>query len=306
MTKKEFTDSLDRLSLTPSQKEELFQRIREQKKRGGNKIVSMRRYTLTALVVCLCLFFVFIFPPSKGKIELEREESTASQAELAMVTDYFVFQGKVYDREQKPVSKQAVGEKLGTVAEGGDPNLQGCPVYQYLPVKGEAYLVLEQDGKKELYAFREFLSTREFKDEDAAEYLHVYGIMQASDISSLEMDSMDGQGAFKTTKEPEIINEFYNRFSALKNASDEYYKTLAGTDSIPSIPPDQVSSTVEHFVSPYVEETGNSLEDATRITIRFVNGCSMETVYYPNIRFLGYYQLDTETDAFFRSLCAKN
>lgn len=95
-------------------------------------------------------------------------------------------------------------------------------------------------------------------------------------------------------------------FSVLKNASDEYYKTLAGTDSIPSTPPDQVGSTVGHYVGPYVGETGDSLEDAARITIRFVNGCSMETVYYPNIGFLGYYQLDAETDAFFRSLCAKN
>lgn len=306
MTKKEFIDSLDRLSPTLDQKEELFQRIREQKRRGGNKIVPIRRYALTALAVCLCLFFLFIFPLWKRETELEREQPTASQAELAMVTDYFVFQGKVYNGEQKPVSEQAVGEKLGTVAEGGDPNLQGCHVYQYLPVKGEAYLVLEQDGKKELYAFREFLSTREFKDEDAAEYLRVYGITQASDISSLEMDSMDGQGAFKTVKEREIISEFYNRFSVLKNASDEYYKTLAGTDAISSTPPDNVGSTVEHYVGPYVGETGDSLEDTTRITIRFVNGCSMETVYYPNIRFLGYYQLDEETDAFFRSLCAKN
>lgn len=237
---------------------------------------------------------------------MEAGQPVPSQTELAMVTDYFVFQGKVYVGEQKSVSEQAVGEKLGTVAEGGAPNLQGCPVYQYLPVKGEAYLVLEQGGRRELYAFREFLSAREFEDEDAAEYLRVYGITQASDISSLEIDSMDGQGAFKTVKEREIISEFYSRFSILKNASDEYYKTLAGFDSVPSTPPDQVGSTVEHYVGPYVGETGDSLEGAARITIRFTNGCSMEAVYYPNICFLGYYQLDEETDAFFRSLCAKD
>ena len=305
MTKKEFTGTLERLSLTPDQKEKLFQRVRGQKRRCNSKIVPIRRYALTVLAVCL--LFVFLLSPfRKGEKEMEAGQSVPSQTELAIVTDYFVFQGKVYHGEQKSVSEQAVGEKLGTVAEGGDPKLQGCPVYQYLPVKGEAYLVLERDGKKELYTFREFLSTREFQDEDAAEYLHVYGITQASDISSLEMDSMDGQGAFKTTKEPEIINEFYNRFSVLKNASDEYYKTLAGSDFVPSTPPDQVSSTVEHYVGPYVGETGDSLEDAARITIRFTNGCSMEAVYYPNICFLGYYQLDEETDAFFRSLCAKD
>lgn len=33
MTKKEFTGSLDRLSLTSDQKEKLFQRMREQKRR---------------------------------------------------------------------------------------------------------------------------------------------------------------------------------------------------------------------------------------------------------------------------------
>lgn len=306
MTQKEFIVSLDRLSLTPSQKEGLLQRLRESKRRGGNQMTSIWRYVLAALAIFLCLSFALGFPLWKGETEFERQGPAASQTELAMVTDYFVFQGKVYVGEQKSVSEQAVGEKLGTVAEGSAPNLQGCPVYQYLPVKGEAYLVLEQGGRRELYAFREFLSTREFEDEEAAEYLRVYGITQASDISSLEMDSMDGQGTFKTVKEREIISEFYSRFSTLENASDEYYKTLAGSDSVPSTSPDQVGSTVVHYVGPYVGETGDSLEDATRITIRFTNGCSMEAVYYPNICFLGYYQLDEETDAFFRSLCAKD
>lgn len=121
MTKKEFIVSLDRLSLTPSQKEGLLQRLREPKRRGGNQITSIWRYVLAALAIFLCLSVAFGFPLWKGETELERQEPTASQADLAMVTDYFVFQGKVYVGEQKSVSEQAVGKNWEPLPKGALP-----------------------------------------------------------------------------------------------------------------------------------------------------------------------------------------
>ena len=132
------------------------------------------------------------------------------------------------------VSPNDIGNKLATI-NGGEKD---CEVYTYLPAGSDAVVAVKIDGDYELYAFTAFNSYMTNQDEDAADYLKLYGIKNASDIAKIQLlgygkPDLPEAGEYFTSREIKTeltdnikIGEFYNYFSVLKNSSDKYFEEL--------------------------------------------------------------------------------
>lgn len=113
------------------------------------------------------------------------------------------------------ISGDEIGAKLGVISKGNDA---GKEVYTYLPAGCEAVIAMKDGAGYSLYAFSAFESYLRNQDEDMAAYLQLYGIHSAADIQKV----LIGERELETGKIP----DFYTYFSALKNSSDGYFKSL--------------------------------------------------------------------------------
>ena len=105
-------------------------------------------------------------------------------------------------------------------------SIQVCPGRQ-------AVVAVKRDNEYQLFRFFTFESYINNQDEDAAEYLKLYGINGAGDISKIRFITHSEQGKLQGYEDiaAEItdrddIAAFYSYYSVLKNSSDRYFDSL--------------------------------------------------------------------------------
>ena len=139
------------------------------------------------------------------------------------------------------INEGDIGEKIADITASKDENLKGKEVYRYVPAGSEAVVAVKGDDGYQLYRFFVFESINNNQDEDAAEYLKLYGVNSAEDIAIVIFIGHSEQSKLQGVTD--IIGEitdrkgiarFYDYYSVLKDSSDKYYDKLfnySGTHS---------------------------------------------------------------------------
>lgn len=131
------------------------------------------------------------------------------------------------------VNESDIGPKIADIKVSPDKSLIGSEVYGYIPAGGESVVAVKKDNEYQLFRFFVFESYNNNQDEDAIEYLKVYGIEKADDIAKIQFISHSEQSklqgitdiAGEITKRDEIA-AFFGYYSVLKNSSDKYFERL--------------------------------------------------------------------------------
>jgi len=143
-----------------------------------------------------------------------------------LMSDYaaeFGFPGTIEDED--------IGPRIAAIEESTDKSLVGCEVFRYLPAGCDAVVAVKRDGEFVLFRFFTFKSYENNQDEDAIEYLKLYGIEGPEDISRIQFIAYAGESGPEIRGEISDIDEiavFYSYYSALKNSSDRYFEKLFG------------------------------------------------------------------------------
>lgn len=131
------------------------------------------------------------------------------------------------------IDENDIGEKLTEIAKTPDASLMGKEVYSYIPAGGEAIVAVKKGDEYQFFRFFTFESYNNNQDEDAIEYLKLYGINKAGDIAKIrfilhsERSKIEGYtDIVAEITDREEISRFYSYYSALKNSSDKYFETL--------------------------------------------------------------------------------
>ncbi len=130
------------------------------------------------------------------------------------------------------INESDIGDKIITISKSVDPGLIGSEVYAYKPAGGEAVVAVRKDDAYQLFKFFNFESYNNNQDEDAIEYLKLYGINKAEDISKVqfilysEQSKIEGRLDVRELTGRDEIVKFYGYFSGLKNSSDKYFEKL--------------------------------------------------------------------------------
>lgn len=131
------------------------------------------------------------------------------------------------------IDENDIGEKLATITKAADQSLIGREVYGYKPAGCEAVVAVKKDDSYLLFQFLSFESYNNNQDEDAIEYLKLYGINKAEDIAKIQFivysEQSKLEGRLDISGEITDLNDitrFYNFYSVLKNSSDKYFELL--------------------------------------------------------------------------------
>ncbi|HHY64338.1 MAG TPA: hypothetical protein GX501_04770 [Clostridiaceae bacterium] len=131
------------------------------------------------------------------------------------------------------ISEGDIGEHITTITDSVDPSLIGCEVYRYKPAGSEAVVAVKKGDEYLYFRFFTFESYINNQDEDAIEYLRIYGINSAEDIAKIHFivhsDISKLEGRMDVRAEltgRDEISRFYDYFSVLKNSSDRYFEKL--------------------------------------------------------------------------------
>lgn len=248
----------------------------------------------------------------------------------------FIVEGKIYtqvlpgnaDWMGKPlpsvVPEKDLGEPAGTIEGGGE--LEGKTAYVYAPGESQALLAVERDGEYRLYVFYMFVSYEENGEEDAAEYLKVYGVESAQDFVSVELIQYPADGVERSlgVLSERETEEFYDMFSHLKDGSTAYFEALSSYDGeTNSVEDTEEESGVSTSSTLGVEiqtqqgageeggtasfspgsEGSHALDDSVCVRITVPSGLMMEFWYYPRIGFLSRYAATPELQEFLESRC---
>ncbi|NMA66751.1 MAG: hypothetical protein GX957_11025 [Clostridiaceae bacterium] len=227
-----------------------------------NKILShsgkeknMARFNFRKAVPALAMAFIvagglFIYKmlpnanPTPGETPLNSREDMASTEDMvAPLLNQFQIDGKHYifiSDELRieygfpdEISENDIGYKITTITKGPDQSLIGSEVYYYLPAGSEAVVAVKKDMQYSLYKFFTFESYNNNQDEDAVEYLKLYGINKAEDIAKIqfivhsEQSKLEGGLDIRSEiTDKNEITQFYDFYSKLKNSSDKYFDRL--------------------------------------------------------------------------------
>lgn len=131
------------------------------------------------------------------------------------------------------IDESDIGEKIGDITASVDSSLIGVEIYSYIPAGCEAVVAVKKDNEYRLFRFFSFESYNRNQDEDAAEYLKLFGIKTSDDIAKIQFIGYSEQGKIQgytdiiaeLTGRDEIA-DFYKFYSVLKNSSDKYFETL--------------------------------------------------------------------------------
>lgn len=131
------------------------------------------------------------------------------------------------------IDESDIGDKITTITTSVDPSLIGSEVYGYKPAGGEAVVAVKKDNEFQLFRFFTFESYNNNQDEDAVEYLKLYGINNSEDIAKIQFIVHSEQSKIegKIDVRGELIRrdeiaQFYGHYSVLKNSSDKYFDRL--------------------------------------------------------------------------------
>lgn len=131
------------------------------------------------------------------------------------------------------INESDIGERITTISKSVDPSLIGGEVYFYKPAGSEAVVVVKKDDTLWRFRFFNFESYNNNQDEDAIEYLKIYGINKADDIAKVQFIVYSDQSKIegKLDIRGEItgkgeLSRFYDYYSVIKNSSDKYFDRL--------------------------------------------------------------------------------
>ncbi len=131
------------------------------------------------------------------------------------------------------IAREDIGDKIATITDSADKSLKGLDVYYYRPAGCEAVVALKKGEEYVLFRFYTFDSYINNQDEDAAEYLRLYGIENPDDISRIQFIGHSERAKLENRMDiiseitdREKIREFHGYFSALKNSSDRYFEAI--------------------------------------------------------------------------------
>lgn len=255
MKKKDLIRAYDTIQPSEAQKERMLDNIINNNNKSRNKF-NLRLFYPKAVAAALVLIVfvaagVFAYnniPFSNPAID---EALTGGDSDLnggredfvAPMLDQFKIGNKNYyflsdDLKTafglpQSIKEEDIGDKIATITDSVDKNLIGREVYAYKPAGGEAIVAVKKDDKYILFYFMSFDSYNENKDEDAVEYLKLYGINGAGDISKIlfikytEEAKLKGESGEKVeVTDRAAIEKFYNFYSVLKDSSDKYFDKL--------------------------------------------------------------------------------
>ena len=126
-----------------------------------------------------------------------------------------------------------IGEKIADITVSPDESLIGSEVFRYVPAGCDAVVAVKCNDSYRLFRFFVFESYNNNQDEDAAEYLELFGINSADDIAKVvfighsEQSKLQGVTDIRgVLTDREAIAAFYGFYSVLKNNSDKYFDRL--------------------------------------------------------------------------------
>lgn len=306
MDKTDIKHALERIAPNEAIRQEMLYKMkltaREQGKGQRNRSLSGTvRWLALASVLVVLGFFVFVSLYDKADSDLSVPEgmtSSSDSTDIAVVTGQFLFEGKNYCKVlengtlPQTVPASDIGEEIGKIEQSSDADLVGGTVYEYRPLGCEAVVAVLRDSVYELFTFSYFQSYHDNADEDAKEYLKLYGISGPQDIVKLEVyrypDAYSQECVVQIT-DAEQISQFYGYYSQLTESSEAYFNVLSQG---PEAPPAGDNS---NSVASWAGTAGDKLSNSRTVVIYAANGLSFSTEYYPNIQFLSRYAVD---DAF--------
>jgi hypothetical protein len=165
------------------------------------------------------------------------------------------------------INESDIGDQLTTITTSVDASLKGLEVYKYIPAGGEAVVVVKKNNEYVLFKFFAFESYNNNQDEDVIDYLKLYGINSAADISKIQFIGYSEQAKIENRldvisemTDSGSISEFFNYYSVIKNSSDQYFKKLFNYKSLnkeeqkatpepKQLPPDYVEGAVNDLPS---------------------------------------------------------
>lgn len=341
MNQNDLITSLNKIKPELGADERMLRRVLAYQPPKHTTVRFVTPYAAAAALLCLVAIGLFAFPWSNS-LPMTPVTSDggaiSSNSEIAVALESFVFDGKRYSKLtnetlsemgiQQPSGEKELGALLGTLDAGEGSTLSGSKIYAYPPLSAPAVVVVEKNGGYELFLFSSFTAYEENSDEDAADYLSVYGIKSADDLSKVEVYTYPTATSevLSHTLKKEEQDIFYDGFSKLKNASGAYFKTLGITSSESREGAWQEfsdSSTVRYEFVPsndalsaasskngdkpsnaasYEGSAGGKLEGGIRLNIIAKNGLSFDMWFYPRIGFLSRFQPQGEFLEFLNNL----
>ena len=164
------------------------------------------------------------------------------------------------------INENDIGNKLAVITKSVDPSLIGSEVYYYKPAGSEAVVAVKKNDSYMLFKFFTFESYNNNKDEDAVEYLKLFGINSAEDIAKIQF--IEYSEEIKTRGEIDIIgeltdteeiNRFYGYFSVLKDSSDKYFDKLFNYNTDRNRGTDVEADVVPRQVDPVPPDAGQNI-----------------------------------------------
>lgn len=198
--------------------------------------------------------------PDDGRLIADDSMGSAPREDaVAVLKDQFQLGNRHYillqDQQRaeyglpEAVKEENIGDKLATITTSVDKSLEGLEVYRYTPAGGEAIVAVKKETGWQLFRFYAFESYMNNQDEDARDYLELYGIYSAEDIARIlfigysERAKLEGgMEILAEISDGQRIGEFYQYYSVIPNSSDSYFEKLFGytgsgrggyTDAVP-------------------------------------------------------------------------
>jgi len=257
MRKEDLKNSFEKIRPGESEKKRMLDNIlnySDRRKENVMKLFSLKKAipALALMVVISAGLLVYGMQKENYNTGLPQENTTTDlgyagggrgEDAVAPIVDQFQIGGRHYillpdDMRAEyglpaSVSERDIGEKIGNITNSPDKNLTGSEVYSYVPAGGEAIVAVKKDNEYRLFRFHAFESYINNQDEDAVEYLKLYGIKNAGDILKIQFivhsensklnNITDIRGEITDRDE---IARFYELYSVLKNSSDKYFNIL--------------------------------------------------------------------------------
>lgn len=232
-------------------------------------------------------------------------ESIESKTDIATAINYSLnFENRVYGvlapdtMMQYGLDSSKIHEDIGEYLGTANINAKSVGIYSSNSISNQAVIIAQSDNSAEYYSFHNFSSYENNEDENALEYLKIYGVESADDIAKIEIVnysdafSQNSKALSKTE-----IETFYGFFKELTNSSSEYFYALS---NYPSSPPPDNTPIIGEDGSVYTPayEGNKALHNSVCVIITFDNNITREFWYYPNIQFLSRYKVSDSFSKF--------
>lgn len=286
--------------------------------------IFMRKLLLiTSMLIIIAggfLLFKLLYNNDSSQLALDTNHGN-TEDHIAHITNQFQIGDKHYsmlhDSEKdnftlpNDIHEKDIGNKITTISTSVDSNLVGKDVYQYLPAGSEAVVAVKINDQYKLFAFLNYDSYLNNQDEDVRTYLELYGIHSADDVAKIEFLAYLEDGKLAVQNEITSrgsISEFYQYYSVLENASNEYFETLFEPSDNEVVEKEESITSDEgggQSSPAYNGSAGNKLSNSVLIRIYNQNGVFMETIYYPNIQFISRHKVNDEFAFILKELIEK-